>query len=217
MKIYPLMTAAAVASLALVASSAFAETSYRNTRENVSNSPFTGPYLGVYGGYDWSEAESDTPGFEPEIDGWEAGVFGGFRVDGLLDRIDGVGIGMNGAVEAFYGMSNSDANIGGVDVEKGNEWGVSFRPGFSFTDRLASPLGIAPYAILGYRNTEFEAFAGGAGASERYDGFELGIGTELLAYGDLGVRAEYSHVWYASENGIDPDSDSVRLGLSYHF
>ncbi len=165
--------------------------------------PLSGPYIGVYGGYDWTDAGAADPA------GWDGGVFVGFKLDALMKHMNGMGIGMNGAVEAFYGMSNADDG----PLEKKNEWGVSFRPGFSVIDSMFSPTGLNPYFILGYRNTSFEA----AGNSDRYNGFELGVGTELIARGNFGVRAEYAHTWYDSHNGIDPDSNDVRLGLSYHF
>lgn len=184
---------------------------------NANTSPFSGVYAGVYGGYDWSDADTNVAGFNPDIDGWDYGVFVGYRLDQLLDRTNGLGIGLNGALEGFYGSSNSDDTVAGVNVEKDNEWGISFRPGLSFLDQMTSPLGVTPYAILGYRNTEFEA----AGFDNDFHGFELGIGTELLAYGDFGVRLEYSHVWYSDETiggvNYDPDSDDIRLGVSYHF
>lgn len=182
------------------------------TASTIENSPFTGAYLGIYGGYDWSEL--DSAGSSPDLNGWDAGVMGGIRIDALLDRMKGFGIGLNGALEGFYGDSESDESAGGIELDKGNEWGVSFRPGLSFMDEVASPLGVSPYGILGYRNTQYKNSLGG---SERYDGFELGIGAQLLAYGSWGVRTEYSHTWYSSENGIDPASDDIRVGLSYQF
>lgn len=212
MKKLPL-TCAAIVAMSLASTAIAAPKTTQRTNE--PNKFFTGPYIGTYGGYDWSDA--DVAGPNPDLDGWDYGVFAGFRLDWLMDRTNGLGIGLNGALEGFYGWSNSDDNVAGVAVEKDNEWGVSFRPGLSFLDRMTAPLGVAPYAILGYRNTEFDAFAGAASGSERYDGFELGIGTQLMAWGDVGLRAEYSHVWYGSENGIDPDADNLRLGLSYHF
>jgi outer membrane immunogenic protein len=199
---------------ACIASVAVAGDGYHNER----NSRFTGPYLGIYGGYDWTDAETGVPGVEPDIDGWETGVFAGIRVDSLLDRVDGLGVGMHGAIEGFYGVSDSDGSEAGVDIEKKDEWGVSFRPGFSFIDEAMEPVGIAPYAIIGYRWTEFEASVPGIGSEEEtYGGFELGVGAQLLAYGDWGIRAEYSHVWYEEQDDIEPESDNLRLGLSYHF
>lgn len=176
----------------------------------------SGMYLGVYGGYDWSDLDNNT-GFNVEPDGWEGGVFAGYKLDALMQRMNGFGIGMNGAVEVFYGISNADDHVSGVEIEKDNEWGVSFRPGFSFIDNATKGLGLNPYGILGYRNTRFEGSVGAFSASERYDGFELGVGTELIAWGNLGLRAEYAHTWYASEDGVDPSSDDVRIGLAYHF
>lgn len=166
--------------------------------------PLTGSYVGIYGGHDWS----DVSGVHAR--GWDGGVFAGYKLDKLLGGGNrDYGIGANGAIEVFYGLSNSDR----LGVEKDDEWGVSFRPGISILDRVTGDIGLNPYGILGYRNTKFDL----AGTSDRYDGFELGIGTQLIAHNNMGVRLEYSHTWYGSENGIDPDTDSERVGLSYHF
>ena len=48
-------------------------------------------------------------------------------------------------------------------------------------------------------------------------GFELGAGTELVTFQNFGVRADYTHVWYGSSSGFNPDEDDVRLGVAYHF
>lgn len=172
----------------------------------------SGPYIGVYGGYDWTDLET-SGGPDAELDGWEGGAFAGYKLDTLMKRMDGFGIGMNGAIEGFYGVSQSDDSTVGGSLDKEDEWGVSFRPGFSVIDEITDPIGLNPYGILGYRNTKFE----GPGSDERFHGFEAGIGTQLMAYGDFGIRAEYAHTWYASESGVDPDSDDVRIGVSYHF
>lgn len=173
----------------------------------------TGLYVGAYGGYDWTDLDDETgipPNLSSELRGWDWGGFVGYKLDALMERYKGFGIGMTGAIEVSGGWSNSDDQVLGIDVEKNWDWGVSFRPGFSF---LRFSDAINPYVILGYRQMELEA----GGFEEKYDGFELGFGTQLVAMGDFGIRADYSHVFYGEDNGFDPDSDMVRLGVSYHF
>lgn len=177
---------------------------------------FGGPYVGVYGGYGWTEADV-TGGGTVEPDGADYGIYAGFKADKLLDStVNQTGLGLTGAVEVSYGWSSADDNVGGVSIEKDSEFGISFRPGLSFLNN-DSVVNFNPYGILGYRRANYEASIGGLSADEDFDGFELGIGTELVAYGDYGVRVEYSHTFYGEEGGFDPDEDNVRLGVSYHF
>lgn len=172
---------------------AFTAPAMAQSNVDVNHTALSGVYIGGYGGYGWT----DDSGFD--MDGGDYGLFAGYKLDHYLQP----NLGINGAVEAHYGWS--DQEDGGV--EKDHEWGVSFRPGISVFES------INPYGIIGYRNANYEA----GGFDENYDGFELGLGTELVAMGDFGVRAEYSHVWYGEENGFDPDEDNVRVGLAYHF
>lgn len=201
--------------LSAAAVALFSAPAFAGDTTNGHMSPLSGFYVGGYGGYSWNDAESDT--FDSGIDGADYGGFVGYKLGWLFDRVDGLGVGMNGAIEASYGSSSADDEVGGVDLEKKDDWSVSFRPGFEVIDQATAPIGIAPYGILGYRNTQFEASTAGADGDERYDGFELGVGTEVIAYGDFGVRVEYAHTWYGEEEDIDIDSDAVRAGVAYHF
>lgn len=177
---------------------------------SVQKSPLTGPYVGVYGGYDWSDISG---GADP--DGWDGGVFAGYKLGAIVDQKRSFGIGANSAIEAFYGVSSSNDSSGGGKASKNQDWGVSFRPGISFLD--VSTLDINPYGILGYRNTEFKIANAAGSQTEHFSGFDLGIGSEVVNYGNVGVRLEYTHTWYNSERGFDPSSDNLRFGLSYHF
>lgn len=213
MKVSSLLATAAIAVLILPAA---AQAQVNNTRPG-EPSPLSGFYVGGFGGYGWTDADSSAFG-DQSVDGGDYGVFAGYQLDGLFDR--SLGLGLNGALEFHYGWSDADDNsvVAGVpvNIEKNNEWGVNFRPGLSIVDQVM-PFGIKPYGIIGYRQAEFEATAAGVSSDETFDGFELGIGTELIAFNDFGIRADYSHVWYGEEGGIDPDEDDLRLGIAYHF
>lgn len=195
----------------LLASPAFARDRDRNPRGG-ELTPLSGPYIGVFGGYGWTDAETNGP--ELDVNGMDYGIFAGIMLDAFLQ--DALNIGLNAALEAHYAESDADDSAGGISIEKDHEWGVSFRPGLSVIDDV-TPWGGRTYGILGYRRAEFQASGGGISGDENLDGFELGIGTELIAAGDLGLRLDYGHVFYEDANGIDPDEDDIRLGLSYHF
>jgi outer membrane immunogenic protein len=185
--------------------------------QSAGDRTFAGPYVGAYGGYGWTNADVSGTSVEVEPNGGDYGIYAGFQADRLLDTtINRTGLGLTGAVEFHYGWSGADDTVAGVNFEKDHEWGVNFRPGLTFLNNDAV-VDVAPYAIIGYRSTEYEASGAGASGDETYDGFELGIGTELVAYDNVGVRLDYTHVWYGEENGFDPDEDNVRVGVGYKF
>lgn len=202
-----------LAGTALLAVAAFVPFSAANAQDQRSQpeyvqgspSPLSGFYLGAYGGYGWTDADVDG-GNDADLDGFDYGGFAGYSLDTILDRTLGMGIG--GAIEGFYGDSTQDDG----DFDKHQEWGINFRPGLTFMDNYA--LGFKPYGIIGYRSGEFDSAGGG---TDWHDGFELGLGTEMIAYGNYGVRLDYSHVWYDDKGGVDPDEDDLRIGVAYHF
>lgn len=186
------------------------------TAAQAQDSTFASPYLGVYGGYGWADADNAN-GADPSPSGTDYGIYGGVKIDSLLDQtVNQAGLGLTGALEVHWGGSTADDTVGGVTVEKNREYGISFKPGMSFLNNDAV-FDINPYAIIGYRNTEFEAKVAGLSADEIYHGFELGLGTELVAYDNMAVRLDYTHVWYGEENGIDPDEDNLRVGVGFNF
>lgn len=178
----------------------------------------SGVYIGGYGGYGWTSTDDSSAGPDLDVDGADYGIMAGYSLERLVDMDNGIGL--LGSIEAHYGWSSADdeSTVAGVNysTEKENEWGISVRPGLSFINNYA--MGLKPYGILGYRRTEFKnENTLGTSDSDHYNGFELGLGTELVAYGDYGVRVDYTHVFYGERNDIDPDEDNIRLGLAYHF
>ena len=211
-----LLGSAVVLAAAFYATGAHAQSQEPYVKGEVS--PLSGMYVGAYGGYGWSDVDFSA-GPDPDVNGFDYGGFVGYSLDTLLDRT--LGLGINMSIEGYIGASEADddetiAGIG-VDYEKNWEWGVTLRPGLSFVDSYM-PLGLKPYGIVGYRRAEYEVSADGIGSTEeKYNGFELGFGSEVIAYQDFGVRVDYSHVFYGDKDGVDIDEDNIRLGVAYHF
>ncbi len=198
---YLLLASAAVMTFA--SSAAIAQDTYYKDGDRDQVVRSASPYIGAYGGYGWMDDAG------ADLDGGQYGVYVGMQADSLLDAtINRTGLALSGAIEGHYGWANG--SDGGI--ERDNEWGVSFRPGMSIISNTLN-LETVPYAILGYKRAEIETPAG----DNWHDGFELGLGTELVAWDHMSTRLEYSHTFYEEKGGIDPDDDSIRLGLGYRF
>ena len=199
---YLLLASAAIVTFA--SSTAMAQETYYKDGDHDQVVRSASPYIGAYGGYGWMDDSG------VDLDGAQYGLYAGMQADSLLDAtINRTGLALSGAIEGHYGWANGR----GDGFERENEWGVSFRPGMSFISNTLA-LETVPYAILGYKRAEIE---NAAGDDNWHDGFELGIGTELVAWDHMSTRLEYSHTFYEERGGIDPDDDSVRLGLGYRF
>lgn len=218
-------TALATTALFFLAAPAQAQT-YHSTSEsynyNTSTSmpelsPLSGVYAGGFGGFSWNNVETGS-GADFDVDGGDYGLFVGYSLDTLLNN--NLGLGINASIEGHYAWSDADDEftVAGIPLtaEKQHEWGISFRPGLSFINQYM-PLDMKPYGILGYREAEYETTIGGTKNSESLHGFELGFGSEVIAYKDFGVRLDYSHVFYDNKDGLEADEDDLRLGLAYHF
>jgi opacity protein-like surface antigen len=166
-------------------------------------------YAGGYGGYGWTNADfSGSP--TVDVNGVDYGAFAGFEVGQALKPV-----GLQGGLEFHYGWSNADGRRGTNSVEKDHEWGISLRPGLTFmSDHM--PLDLKPYGILGYRRTQFDNVGAGTG-SDWHNGFELGLGSELVAFSNVGTRLDYTHVFFKQKSGLDPSEDDLRLGAAIHF
>jgi outer membrane immunogenic protein len=198
-----LATAAVIATMALAAPASAQEYGH-NTRAMGSMS---GPYIGAYGGYGWTDA--DVAGGD-DINGGDYGLFAGYEMTGLFESWMH---GLSAAVELHYGWSGADDAGAGNTFDKEHELGVSFKPGLAFLATEDSV--VKPYGIVGWRRTQFENNI--AGTDDDFDGLEVGIGTEVVAMGNFGVRLDYTHVFYGDDGAVDPDEDNIRAGLAYHF
>lgn len=187
--------AAAVAAVVLVPSAA-------------SAAKFHGAFLGLNVGYTTGEIEYDyedgTTGFgdfseDSDIDGFEGGVFAGYRHQFLS--------GFNLGIEGGYQLSGADgsyslslgANNFAFAYEKENEFYLSLKPGFLVAeDTLA-------YGIIGYQRADFggDLLINGVsfGSDEDdFDGYHVGVGIEHIMPSGLSLRGEYKYQDYGDND-----------------
>ena len=110
----------------------------------------------MQGGHSWVDGDTGVAGVDADLEGWEGGVFAGYKFGRFLNN----DFGMNAAIEAHYNWSGIDDTVAGIDLEKDSDWGISFRPGLSFLPGFSSMTAISPYAILGYKRANFETSGG---------------------------------------------------------
>jgi opacity protein-like surface antigen len=210
-------TAAGAAALAVLALSAPARA--QSTYSTYSQPPPSTPgfYVGGSGGWGWTGAEL-SGGTDFSVSGSDWGLFAGYDFGPMWSW--GETYGLTAAIEGHYSWANghdTSTIVGGggatSTLDKNDEWGFDFRPGISFADSTM-PLGMKPYAILGYRHTDYDNSTVG---DVSVDGFALGAGAEMLFYRNFGVRMDYTHAFNGADNHVHPEEDDIRFGVAYHF
>lgn len=195
---------------------------------------FEGAFLGLNVGYSFGEIEyqyedgitgngdfSD----DTDLDGFEGGVFAGFRHHFTPH--------FNLGIEAGFMLSGSEGSfretIAGTDFaleyEKENEIYVSLKPGFLVDDNTLA------YGVVGYQRADFSAGLLIDGASlgsedDDFDGYHLGAGLEHTLDNGLSVRGEYRYNNYldneysyedAQQDSLGGNESVVRVGVAYSF
>lgn len=172
----------------------------------------TGFYAGGYGGYGWTDA--DLAGPDGDVYGGDYGILAGVEIGDFINKTAGTGF--SAALQMHYGWSNASDTVGTTTIDKNHEWGVSFRPGLAFLSDT-DEMGLKSYGILGWRRAEYNVTTAGASTENDFDGFDLGLGAEVMMNRNVGLRAEYTHVFYEQIGGMDPDEDNLRAGVAFHF
>jgi hypothetical protein len=194
-----------------------ATTTYQSApaQHNDSSDYFNGIYVGGQGGYDYTNTGANGPHFDTE--GWDYGAFAGYSLNSYFNDM---GWGLTGAVEGNYTWSTAGdhTSFDGISLKdyKQNSWGVDFRPGLTYVDQYL-PFGLKPYGIFGYQRADYRFSGDGANDSLHFNGFKLGIGTEILTFQHFGVRLDYDHVFYGSRDGVDPHENDLLAGVVFHF
>ncbi|CAD7046033.1 porin family protein [Pseudorhizobium halotolerans] len=168
---------------------------------------WSGPYLGVHGGYGWGSADVDGVG-DGDFDGGRFGAFAGYNWEVS-----------NGFVAGIEGDLNYDWNeeeiVAGVDGQTGLSGSVRGRVGFAMDRALI-------YAAGGWTATNVEVDGGALGSeSDTLHGWTLGAGVDYAFTDNMFGRLEYRYNDYSEGDlgGFDVDFDQhvVQVGLGVKF
>lgn len=167
-------------------------------------------YMGLGTGYTWTDTK--VSGSDIDTDGAEIGVYGG-RVWEMGKRSF---VGLEGDV--FNG--DVDGSYDGLSVNQEWSFGAYGLAGYHVTEELKA------YGKAGVVSTQFETNDAGTTDSEWLHGVRFGAGMEYDVSKNWALRGEYLYTNYQDENiaafgggftNIEPDSHSVRVGMTYSF
>ncbi|MCJ8517326.1 outer membrane immunogenic protein [Pseudorhizobium tarimense] len=169
---------------------------------------WSGPYIGVHGGYGWGDGDVAGLG-DGSFDG---GRFGGF-VGYNWQMSNGFVAGLEGDVNYDW---NDDEIAAGIDGETGFSGGIRGRVGYAMDRTLI-------YAAGGWTATNFEVNGGGAAVDgdDTLHGWTLGAGVDHAFTDNMFGRLEYRYNDYGSGDigGADVDFDQhvVQVGIGVKF
>lgn len=213
--------------LAALAASVFASPALA---QDEVNPQFTGPRVGIIGGYDivrpGSTEDSDIDGDDQNVDGFLYGVEAGFDFS-LGNAVVGVEAELSDSTGKVRADSTDPDFFGFGEVGTGRDIYVGARAGF-----LAGPDTLI-YAKGGYTNARLNVLASD-GTTELRESFELdgwraGAGVERAigtnAYAKLEYRySNYSNANFEYRNGavtedfdIDTDRHQIVAGVGFRF
>jgi outer membrane immunogenic protein len=181
---------------------------------------WTGFYLGVQGGYVWTNLDVEGG---VSLDDLNGGIFGGYV--GYNYQIDSFVIGLEGD---FNGTWNDDdfafAGPPPFTVSVGTDWLASIRAraGFAWDRALIFATG-----GVGFTQASVDTTIGGVTftGDETFTGWTLGGGVEYAFTDNWLGRLEYRYYGFDDEDidgaggigAIDLDSQTVTVGIAYKF
>lgn len=174
---------------------------------------WTGPYVGINGGYGWGNSEFSSPYSTGSFNA-DGGVVGGTL--GYNYQYGQAVLGLEGDID-WSGMGGN-ATCGGTTCTVNNDWlgTVRGRLGYSFGQFM-------PYVTGGLAVGDIKTDIAGVGsANETKAGWAAGGGLEYHISGPWTAKVEYLHVDLGhggSVAGSDASfhADMVRGGINYKF
>ncbi|MCF6370450.1 outer membrane protein [Rhizobium halophilum] len=169
---------------------------------------WSGPYIGLHGGYGWGDSDVDGLAGSGNFDG---GRFGGF-VGYNWQMSNGFVAGLEGDIN--YDWNEDEIGTTGVDGETGFSGSVRGRVGYAMDRTLI-------YAAGGWTATNVELSGAGVDESDTAHGWTLGAGIDHAFTDNVFGRLEYRYNDYSNADlgAFDADFDQhvVQVGIGVKF
>ncbi|BCH22636.1 outer membrane protein [Mesorhizobium sp. L-8-10] len=175
---------------------------------------WTGPYIGLQGGYAWSNARFSDP-FVSVKDNFDGGLLGGYV--GYQWQYGSFVFGGEADINALWNDQTFD--VGGLAVDVGADWLASIRARAGYAIDRALIFGTGGVAFTG---VSADTTIGGLdiSASETYTGWTLGGGVDYAFTDNWIGRLEYRYYDFGDsdvfDNGnLDIQYNTVTVGVAY--
>ncbi|MCB1455260.1 MAG: porin family protein [Nitratireductor sp.] len=175
-----------------------------------TNLLWSGPYVGIYGGYNWLASRI---GGNPDVDGIDGltgGGYAGYNVQFDQNWVAGI--------EGMAGVSGAENTFGNVNVEQNWEASLRGRMGYAFENSMV-------YGLAGLAGTKATVTTPTGSDSAINLGWTIGAGLETHLTENVTARVEYDYSDYGSRNyslgggngDVSLDSHSLKLGVGLKF
>lgn len=167
---------------------------------------WSGPYLGLHGGYGWGDGEASGLGISDNFDGGRIGGFAGYN----WQFSSGFVVGVEGDVNYDW---NENSYGGGVDIESGFSGSVRGRVGYAIDRALI-------FAAGGWTATNV-SLDGPVNDDDTLTGWTIGGGLDYAFTDNVFGRVEYRYNDFGSGTlggtDIDFDQHVINVGIGVKF
>lgn len=170
---------------------------------------WSGPYLGLHGGYAWGEGDATAAGGGGD-DNFDGGRFGGF-VGYNWQFSNGFVAGVEGDLNYDW---NENSYAGDFDMDTGFSGGLRGRVGYAFDRALL-------YAAGGWTMTNISVEGPGVDDDDTLHGWTVGAGLDYAFTDNFFGRVEYRYNDYGDGDlgGFDTDFNQhiINVGIGVKF
>lgn len=184
--------------------------------EEVQVFTWSGPYVGIQGGYAWGDGPFDISGgagtFDADLDGGLLGAFVGYNHQFSNNFV----LGIEADLERNW---NEDEIVAGAEAKTEWQGSVRARVGYAIDHALL-------YATAGWTGARGEVSVPGFGTEEEmFSGYTVGAGVDYAFTDNIFARVEYRYSDFGSKTfdfgagTIDADLDqhAIKVGLGVKF